>query len=115
MSVNKYDCNIDFFEDVKGDENISNMIVALDLTSSVVQEIDNSPRFRNTFGSPWIGDLDDDDYLDIVYAQNYDPEDLFRVRGMRMKRISSSISMKDKNVAWGEYLGASGKGIYKKD
>lgn len=114
LSINEYDCNIEFVEGIKGAKEIANLIVALDLSKSIVQEIDRSPRFRNSFGSPWIGDLDDDDYLDIVYAQNYDPENLFRFKGLRLKRISTSINMKSKEVAWGEYMGAEGKAVYTK-
>jgi len=114
MSINKYDCDIEFINDIKGTDDIANIMIALDLKSGTVQEIDKSPRFRNIYGSPWIGDLDDDGYLDIVYGQNYDSRDLFKVGGMRIKRISSSIKMSDENVAWGEYMGKSGKGIYEK-
>ena len=112
MSINDYDCDIKLIDEAKRVEKISNLIVALDLTKGVVQEIDRSPRFRNTFGSPWIGELDSDGYLDIVYAQNFSPDDLFKIGGMRIKRISSSIKMQSEDVAWGEYMGAEGKGIY---
>lgn len=113
LSVNQYDCEVEFIEDVKGDESMVNLLVAINLKTGQMQEIDKSPRFRNIYGSPWIGDLDDDGYLDIVYVQNFNPANIFRFRGMRIKRISSSIKMRTKNVAWGEYMGAEGKSIYK--
>jgi len=114
ISINEYDCDIEIFEDAKNAKKIANLVVALDLSKGAVQEIDRSPRFRNIYGSPWIGDLDHDGYLDVIYSQNYDPNDLFRFRGLRLKRISTSIKMKNKEVAWGEYMGANGNGIYSK-
>ena len=74
--------------------------------------IDQVNQFKNIFTRPWIGDLDDDGYLDIVYAQYYNNGSfLTSFLGMRARRISTAIRMK-KPLKWGSYMGSKGDGIF---
>ncbi len=73
--------------------------------------IDQAQGFKNIFSTPWIGDLDNDGYLDIIYCQYFHYSDLTAFLGMRIKRIDTPIRLK-KPVVWGGYLGSSGDGVF---
>jgi hypothetical protein len=55
--------------------------------------------------------MDDDGYLDIVHCQYYHASRRIPCSflGMRIKRISTHIRMKDP-VSWGAYMGSRGDG-----
>lgn len=111
ISINEYDCSLGFagrFPTV-----MENKLIAIDFGKHTVQTIDQQTRFKNIFTTPWIGDMDDDGYLDIVHCQYFHYGDLLSFRGMRMKRIATPIKMKD-DPAWGAYMGSEGNGIFRK-
>ena len=73
--------------------------------------IDAAKGFKNIFSTPWIGDLDGDGYLDIIYCQYFHYSDLTAFLGMRIKRIDTPVRIK-KKVIWGAYMGSKGDGIF---
>ena len=110
ISVNDYDCSLGFtgqFPTV-----MENRLIAIDFGKHTTRTIDQQTRFKNIFTTPWIGDMDDDGYLDIVHCQYFHYGDLLSFRGMRMKRIATPIRMKDEPV-WGAYMGSRGDGIFR--
>lgn len=111
ISYNDYACEVEFEEGYDSPEVISNQIVAINFQTGMMIPIDNSDGFRNIFSSPWIGDLDSDGYLDLVYCQNYNPRNIFKYAGMRVKRVSTSQKIST-TIFWGEYMGKEGKGIF---
>ena len=112
FTTNDYDCSKPFTAEESAPKEISNLLIAIDFRKSFVQEIDRSQGFKNIYSTPWIGDLDSDGYLDIVYCQYLNSQtDFSRFLGMRVRRISSHIKAK-KSPAWGEYMGQSGKGVF---
>jgi hypothetical protein len=76
-----------------------------------VNIIDQARGFKNIFSTPWIGDLDNDGYLDIIYCQYFHHSDLLSFLGMRIKRIDTPVKIKNK-VSWGSYLGSEGNGVF---
>ena len=110
ISINEYDCSLGFTG--KFPTVMENRVIAIDFGKHTIQTIDQQTRFKNIFTTPWIGDLDDDGYLDIVHCQYFHYGDLLGFRGMRMKRIATPIRMKDE-PAWGAYMGSDGNGIFR--
>lgn len=111
ISINEYDCDQGFVGSGKLD--VTTRLVALDFRTKTVQTIDELKRFKNIFSTPYIGDIDNDGYLDIVHCQYFSPNaDLLSFLGMQVKRISTSIKL-NKPVAWGEYMGPKGKGVFR--
>jgi len=111
MSYNDYNCEEEFEEGFDSPKTMSNSIIVVDFITSEINQIDQSPGFRNIFSSPWLGDIDADGYVDVVYCQNYNPRHIFKYAGMRIKRVSTSRKI-SKDVLWGEYMGKHGKGIF---
>ena len=110
ISINEFDCSGGFTENAP--DTIENKLLAIDFRKPSVYPIDQMKGFKNIFSTPWIGDLDQDGYLDIVHCQYYSPStDLVSFVGMRIKRISTSVSMKEA-PAWGAYMGSNGDGTF---
>ncbi len=91
---------------------IETFLVAINFSDNSVIPIDRKKRFKNVFATPWIGDLDNDGYLDIVNSQCYSPNaNLLSFLGMNVRRISTNIRM-NKKPAWGGYMGVNGDGVF---
>jgi hypothetical protein len=109
ISINEFDCQLGFTG--QSPRVIKNRLIAIDFERHSVRPIDEQPAFKNIFSTPWIGDMDDDGYLDIVHCQYFHHGYLLSFLGMRVKRIATPIRMK-KEVAWGAYMGSQGDGIF---
>jgi hypothetical protein len=109
ISVNNFDCSLGFAS--KSPRAMENKLIAIDFAKKSVDTIDQAKGFKNIFSTPWIGDLDNDGYLDIIYCQYYHYADLVAFLGMRIKRIDTSVRLK-KPVLWGSFLGSKGDGVF---
>ena len=111
LSQNVYDCSLNVLAEDSTTIEVTNELIAIDFHAGRVQSIDKGRKHKNFFSSPWVGDLDSDGYLDIVYTHYFHGTQLQKFMGMRVRRISSSIRMKGA-PKWGEYMGKQGRGIY---
>lgn len=109
ISINEFDCKQGFTGNAPRD--IENKLLAIDFQKRSFQIIDQMKGFKNIFSTPWIGDLDDDGYLDIVHCQYYHHSVLLAFLGMRIKRIDTPVRIK-KLPVWGAYMGSHGDGIF---
>lgn len=110
ISINEYDCSIGYVERISG--SIINKLIAIDFKNNSNYIIDQQQGFKNIFTTPWIGDLDKDGYLDIVYCQYFSPNsNILAFLGMKVKRISTHIKAK-KDPVWGAYMGSMGNGVF---
>lgn len=109
ISINEYDCNRDLINQASFP--IENKLVAIDFKKNSVTTIDQTPGFKNIFSTPWLGDLDQDGYLDIVHCQYFNHSDLLSFLGMRVKRIDMPVQIKEKPI-WGAYMGSHGDGLF---
>ncbi|MGC3944954.1 MAG: PQQ-binding-like beta-propeller repeat protein [Chryseolinea sp.] len=110
ISINDFDCNKGFVSEAIGE--ISNIVMAIDFRKRAWQKIDEERAFKNIFSTPWLGDLDGNGYLDLVYQKFYSRGGLLVFLGMQVKRVELPVKM-DKKPTWGQYLGADGDGTYK--
>ncbi len=109
ISINEYDCNRSLINQASFP--IENKLVAINFKNKSINPIDQTKGFKNIFSTPWLGDLDQDGYLDIVHCQYYNHSDLLSFLGMRVKRIDTPIRIKEKPV-WGSYMGSNGSGVF---
>lgn len=110
ISINEYDCTVGF----KGEspKMMENKLIAIDFANNAIHTIDQQKGFKNIFTTPWIGDMDEDKYLDIVYCQYFHHSYLLSFLGMRVKRIATPIRVKDE-VRWGAFMGSQGDGVFR--
>jgi len=109
ISINEFDCSAGFTETAI--KEIENKLLLVNFRKGKKQIIDQSKGFKNIFSTPWIGDLDNDGYLDIVHCQYFSHGGLLTFLGMSVKRIETPIRVRNK-VRWGAYMGSNGDGIY---
>jgi outer membrane protein assembly factor BamB len=109
ISVNNFDCSLGYTS--KSPLLMENKLIAINFVDKSVNTIDQAQGFKNIFSTPWIGDLDNDGYLDIIYCQYFHHSDLISFLGMRIKRIDLPVKIK-KKVIWGAYMGSEGNGIF---
>jgi outer membrane protein assembly factor BamB len=110
LSINEYDCDRGFVSNTPLD--IENRLIYINFKTRTTEIIDQTPRFKNIFSTPWIGDLDNDQYLDLIYCQYFSPSpNLLGFLGMRVKRVSTYVRISD-TPAWGAYMGSNGDGIF---
>jgi hypothetical protein len=109
ISVNNFDCSLGYAS--KSPKTMENKLIAIDFAKKSVETIDQAQRLKNIFSTPWIGDIDNDGYLDIIYCQYYHYSDLVSFLGMRIKRIDTPVKVV-KPVLWGSFLGSHGDGIF---
>lgn len=111
ISINEYDCALGFTG--KAPREMENKLIVINFKNATIQTIDQQKGFKNIFSTPWIGDMDDDGYLDVVHCQYFHFRDLLNFLGMRIKRIDTPIPMRDEPV-WGSYMGSKGDGVFRK-
>ncbi len=109
ISINNFDCSLGYAS--KAPRQMENKLIAIDFAKKSIQTIDQAPGFKNIFSTPWIGDLDNDGYLDIIYCQYFHYADLVSFLGMRIKRIDMPVKIK-KPVLWGAFLGSRGDAVF---
>jgi outer membrane protein assembly factor BamB len=108
ISINEYDCSLGFTG--KSPQEISSKLISIDFQERSTKVLDEMKGFKNVFSTPWLGDLDDDGYLDIIHCQYYHRGELLSFLGMSVKRIDTSIRKK-KAVVWGAYMNSQGNGL----
>lgn len=109
ISVNDFDCSVGYT--AKPPRQMENRLIYIDFSKKKISTIDQAQGFKNIFSTPWIGDLDNNGYLDIIYCQYFHHSDLLLFLGMRIKRIDTPVKI-TKPVLWGAYLGSNGNGVF---
>ena len=109
ISINNFDCSLGYAS--KSPVLMENKLIAIDFARKSVDTIDQAARYKNIFSTPWIGDLDNDGYLDIINCQYFHHSYLVSFLGMRIKRIATTVKIK-RPVLWGSFLGSEGDGVF---
>lgn len=109
LSVTDYDCATDFKE--ISSDSMSNKLMTFNFRDGQVLVIQETPKFKNIFSTPWVGDIDGDKYLDIIHCQYFHFNNIYEFIGSSMSRISTGIRIK-KPLRWGAYMGSRYDGIY---
>lgn len=89
-----------------------NMLVVVDFkTNEVLQPWDGFSG-SNLSSTPWIGDLDADGLLGIVYCHGTNLTKTYSFDGVRINRLATDIPLKNE-IKWGAYMGSDYNGIYR--
>lgn len=89
-------------------------IFAIDFSENKVKILTEGTSGHNLSSTPWVGDLDGDGYLDIVYCNSTDPQNKLSQSfdGMQVHCISTASSIRNQ-PKWGAYMGSNYDGVYR--
>jgi hypothetical protein len=96
-----------------GRKTFYNTLMAIEFKNNeVVQLLDGLPG-HNIASTPWIGDLDNDNLLDIVFCHSDNKYKTYVFDGMQLNCLKTTIPI-TKPIKWGAYMGSNYDGIYVK-
>ncbi|MBK8503969.1 MAG: PQQ-binding-like beta-propeller repeat protein [Saprospiraceae bacterium] len=87
-----------------------NMLAIIDFKTGEMSQITDALDGNNIASTPWIGDLDDDGLLDIIYIHATNLRHTYTFDGMQINRIETNYPIHS-SVSWGAYMGSSYNGI----
>lgn len=88
-------------------------LYAIDFThNEAVPIVDGLPG-HNVSSTPWIGDMDNDGMLDIVYCHGINAIKTYTFDGLRVNRLKTTIPITSK-IKWGSYMGSNYDGVFEK-
>ena len=89
-------------------------LLLVDFNDDEIVQMTDFEGGSNLASTPWVGDLDNDGMLEIVYAHNADSTAFFSEKGFVMERIDLAAQAPE-SIAWGAYMGTNYDGIYEPD
>lgn len=88
-----------------------NMLIMIDFETGAVDQMGRPFKGNNISTTPWIGDLDDDGYMDLIYCHGTNERHTYTFDGLKVHRISTDIRL-HKPIKWGAYMGSAYNGSY---
>ncbi|GLU50786.1 hypothetical protein Dfri01_02470 [Dyadobacter frigoris] len=108
MSVN-YESKDQF-----GRKEFLNTLAVIGFKTNEVVELLNGLPGQNLSSTPWIGDIDNDNMLDIVFCSSNNKHRTYSFDGMLVSLIKTSIKI-TKPIRWGAYMGTYYDGVFHSD
>ena len=110
MAVNWYDTqmNQNHYQSLYG---IVNELRIFHFEGQSQYELTGILKGANPAATPWIGDLDGDERMDLVYTYITDTVKYIPFNGMKIVRKELNVSAG--NIRWGSYMGSQADGIYR--
>ena len=94
---------------------IQNSLIGIEFKSKEVLYLAAIELGSNLATTPWVGDLDNDGFLDFVYCHSIKPYAAkYNFDGMKVHRLVTQIPMY-KPLKWSAYQGSNYNGIYRID
>ena len=91
---------------------IQNSLIGIEFKSKEVLYLASIELGSNLATTPWVGDLDDDGFLDFVYCHSIKPYAAkYNFDGMKVHRLVTQIPLY-KPLKWSAYQGSNYNGIY---
>ncbi len=91
-----------------------NMLVVTGAQFSEPVQIADLFSGSNISSTPWVGDLDGNGKLDIIYLHGTNERQTYTFDGMKIMRLATDIPVYQ-HIRWGAYMGSQGDGIYHSD
>jgi len=106
--------NVDYqVLDSIGRKSFFTTLYAIEFTQKeAVVLVDGLPG-HNVSSTPWLGDLNNDGLLDIVYCHGTNAYHTYTFDGLRINCLKTTIPI-SKPIKWGAYMGSGYDGVYKK-
>lgn len=90
---------------------LNNMLVSINFRNNEVTQLVETTKGSNIATTPWIGDLDNDGFMDIVYCHTTNVKKSYTFDGLQVNRVATTIPL-GKPVTWGSYMGSRYDGIF---
>lgn len=90
-----------------------NMLVAINFETGEPFQISASYPGNNISSTPWIGDIDGNGKMDIIYVHATNERHTYTFDGMQVNLIPTDLIM-DYDPPWGAYMGSYFDGVYRK-
>lgn len=90
-----------------------NMLLAIEFETFQSAPLSNGLGGHNIASTPWLGDLDGDGFLDILYCHSTNIYQTYQFDGLRINRLTTQIPLPEP-LKWGAYMGSYYDGIYRK-
>lgn len=88
-----------------------NMIVSLEFDSNAVHQFTDPLKGSNISSTPWIGDIDRDGFLDVIYCHGTNTTKTYTFDGLQINRVATKIPT-HRDILWGSYMGSNCDGIW---
>ena len=89
------------------------MLVAINFETGEAIQISESYPGNNISSTPWIGDLDGNGKMDIIYVHATNERHTYTFDGMQVNCIPTDLIITS-DPPWGAYMGSHGDGVYQK-
>lgn len=116
-SANAFDSNNDGRDEVLISVNnhvgyFQHELLLIDFQNNSISSLIPAIGGVNLSSTPLVVDLDNDSYLDIVYAYRSDSINPSAWNGIYTKRITTNYKIPNSGIAWGAYMGNDYNGLY---
>ncbi len=88
------------------------MLAIIDFSSGEIIKISDVHEGSNLSSTPWVGDLDDDGFLDIIYCHGTNLRHTYTFDGLQVHRLVTQIPMPP-HLSWGAYQGHHYDGVFR--
>jgi hypothetical protein len=85
---------------------------AIDFQNESIAQLHDDRAGVNLGCTPYIGDIDNNGLLDIVYVVRKDSLNPVGWKGINIFRYETDATMPNSGIAWGSYIGSNYDGIY---
>lgn len=93
----------------------SNQLAVIDFRNDTLYHIGPRHFGANVASTPWMGDMDDDEFIEIIYCNEINPFDLLSItfkEGLKITKLKTQIPVRE-YVAWGSYMGTTYDGVFR--
>ncbi len=99
--------------DALNNPTFNNILVIVDFKiNDIIQKWEGYPG-SNLASTPWIGDIDHDGLLDIVYCHGTNTKKTYSFDGIQVNRIATGLPIKGP-IHWNGYMGGKYDGVFRK-
>ncbi|MEN7549406.1 PQQ-binding-like beta-propeller repeat protein [Rapidithrix thailandica] len=91
-----------------------NVLVFINFSNRELVQVGPVFDGSNISSTPWLGDLDQDGFMDIIYCHATNTESTYTFDGLQINRIATEYPMPAK-LPWGAYMGSAYDGVFYRD
>jgi outer membrane protein assembly factor BamB len=88
-------------------------LAIMDFTINEVRFLKVNYPGSNIASTPWIGDLNNNGFADIIFVHGSNNRKVYKFDGVQVNRILTGIPL-SKKIKWGSYMGSNYDGVFEK-